>query len=475
MPDSLPLVPAGLQRDFAIASIRSTIVDVPTVRRHELSTLSVTAQSYVIVELRLANGAEGIGEAATLGGPRWSEESVESIKATIDAYLAPALIGAPADRFEAAHIRMDAAAKRNNAAKAAIESALFDAVGKTLGVPAVQFWAAPYARACRCCGLSLPAIPPRRSRRRRSKLAARLHDTFKVKIGAQSPEVDIARLRRLAGSLGGQASLIVDANQAWDETAAQRCLPVLAELGIRLVEQPLPAWNLAGMARLRARSNVPLMADECVFSAHDMLDVVRAEAADVVSLKLVKHGGLLATRDVAAVAEAAGIGLYGGCLLESSIGAAAHLASIRRAARARLGLRAFRPADPRRRFGRGAVALHRFPGPSARRARPRRDARQEQAEPLRAPLKRQPSRATPRENPGFSTNEGRFPQETDRMAKRKYAKSVPQPLRLSQSMRDLLIHVLLTVSQPTEFVAISAVNVLDTFSSPICPGDRMGE
>ena len=67
------------------------------------------------------------------------------------------------------------------------------------------------------------------------------------------------------------------------------------------------------------------MADECVFSTHEMLDVVRAGAADVVSLKLVKHGGLLATRDVAAVAVAAGIGLYGGCLLESSIGAAAHL------------------------------------------------------------------------------------------------------------------------------------------------------
>src|ERR1700761_8465737 len=138
MPDFRHLVPAGLQRDFAIASIRSTIVDVPTVRRHELSSLSVTAQSYVIVELRLANGAEGIGEAATLGGPRWSEESVESIKAVLDAYLAPALIGAPAERFAAARTRMDAAAKRNNAAKAAIESALFDAVGKALGVAAVQ-------------------------------------------------------------------------------------------------------------------------------------------------------------------------------------------------------------------------------------------------------------------------------------------------------------------------------------------------
>ena len=325
MPDSRPLVPAGLQRDFAIASVLSTIVDVPTVRRHELSSLSVTAQSYVIVELRLENGVEGIGEAATLGGPRWSEESVESIKSTIDAYLAPALIGAPADRFEAARTRMDAAAKRNNAAKAAIESALFDAVGKTLGISAVQFLGGAVRESMPVLWTLASGDPTQEIEEAEKKLAARLHDTFKVKIGAQSPDADLARLRRLASALADRASLIVDANQAWDETTALRCLPVLAELGVRLVEQPLPAWNLAGMARLRARSTVPLMADECVFSTHDMLDVARTGAADVVSLKLVKHGGLLATRDVAAVAGAAGIGLYGGCLLESSIGAAAHL------------------------------------------------------------------------------------------------------------------------------------------------------
>jgi muconate cycloisomerase len=325
MPDSRPLVPAGLQRDFAIASVLSTIVDIPTVRRHELSSLSVTAQSYVIVELRLENGVEGIGEAATLGGPRWSEESVESIKSTIDAYLAPALIGAPADRFEAARTRMDAAAKRNNAAKAAIESALFDAVGKTLGVSAVQLLGGAVRESMPVLWTLASGDPVQEIEEAEKKLAARLHDTFKVKIGAQSPDADLARLRRLASALADRASLIVDANQAWDETTALRCLPVLAELGVRLVEQPLPAWNLAGMARLRARSTVPLMADECVFSTHDMLDVARTGAADVVSLKLVKHGGLLATRDVAAVAGAAGIGLYGGCLLESSIGAAAHL------------------------------------------------------------------------------------------------------------------------------------------------------
>ena len=325
MPDSPPVIPADLHRDLAIVSIRTTIVDVPTVRRHELSSLSVTAQSYVIVELRLANGVEGIGEAATLGGPRWSEESVESIKATIDAYLVPTLIGTPADRFQAARIRMDQAAKRNNAAKAAIESALFDAVGKTLGVPAVQLLGGAVCESIPVLWTLASGDPAQEIEEAEKKLSARLHDTFKVKIGTWSPEADVMRLRRLADALAGRASLIVDANQAWDETTAMRWLPVLAELGVRLVEQPLPAWNLAGMARLRARSTVPLMADECVFSAHDMLDVARAGAADVVSLKLVKHGGLLATRDVAAVAEAAGIGLYGGCLLESSIGAAAHL------------------------------------------------------------------------------------------------------------------------------------------------------
>ena len=76
MLDSPITAPADLRRDLAIASVRSTIVDVPTVRRHKLSSLSVTAQSYVIVEVKLANGVTGIGEAATLGGPRWTEESV---------------------------------------------------------------------------------------------------------------------------------------------------------------------------------------------------------------------------------------------------------------------------------------------------------------------------------------------------------------------------------------------------------------
>jgi muconate cycloisomerase len=220
---------------------------------------------------------------------------------------------------------MDEAAKRNNAAKAAIDSALFDAVGKTLGVPAVQLLGGVVRESVPVIWTLASGDAAQEIEEAERKISARLHNIFKVKIGAQAPEADMARLRRLASALEGRATLIVDANQAWDETTALRCLPILADIGITLVEQPLPAWDIAGMARLRARSTVPLMADECVFSTHDMLDVARAGAADVVSLKLVKHGGLLAIRNVAAVAGAAGIGLYGGCLLESSVGAAAHL------------------------------------------------------------------------------------------------------------------------------------------------------
>jgi muconate cycloisomerase len=79
-----------LARDLIVKQVTSQIVDVPTVRRHKLSSTSITAQNYVIVRLLLANGVEGIGEASTLGGPRWSEGSVEAIKANIDASLGPA-------------------------------------------------------------------------------------------------------------------------------------------------------------------------------------------------------------------------------------------------------------------------------------------------------------------------------------------------------------------------------------------------
>jgi muconate cycloisomerase len=326
MPDTLLNLTAGLGADMMIAAIQAVIVDVPTVRQHKLSNTAVAAQNYVIVRLRLDNGVEGIGEAATLGGPRWAEESVEAIKANIDAYLAPALLGRRADLFVAAGAVMAAAAKRNYAAKAAIETAMFDAVGKTLGLPVSALLGGAVRQSVPVLWTLASGDPAQEIDEAERKLGAGLHRTFKIKIGAKTPDEDMARLNLISRALRDRARLIVDVNQAWDETTAKQFLPRLADLGIALVEQPVPAWNISALARLRQNAgSPPLLADESVFSPHDMLAVAQANAADAVSLKLVKHGGLLALKDVAAVAQAAGIGLYGGCLLESSIGAAAHL------------------------------------------------------------------------------------------------------------------------------------------------------
>src|SRR5258708_8132543 len=125
-----------LLKETTIRNISATIVEAPTLRRHRLSNTEITHQDYVLVRVLLDNGITGIGEASTLGGPRWAEESVESISAAVLNYLAPALRGEAAMAFEANAIRMGAAAIRNFSAKGALESALVDAVGKTLGLPA---------------------------------------------------------------------------------------------------------------------------------------------------------------------------------------------------------------------------------------------------------------------------------------------------------------------------------------------------
>lgn len=121
-----------------IERIDARILDIPTIRPHKLSFGAIRSQSPVIVQLWLADGACGFGEAATIGGPSWNEESPESIRHAIDAYLAPVLIGQDGKHFGAVLARMDAACKGNAFAKSAVEMALIDSVARSLGLPAWQ-------------------------------------------------------------------------------------------------------------------------------------------------------------------------------------------------------------------------------------------------------------------------------------------------------------------------------------------------
>ena len=314
----------GTRARLHIASIETRILDLPTTRVHRLSNTEIRTQSIVLCRVALSDGSIGFGEGATLGGPRWSEESVESIQTCISQYLAPALIGTPALSLEAAAALMGKAAQRNNSAKAAVEAALYDAVGKSLEISASQLLGGRVHDAFEVIWAMASGDVDQEIEEAQRKFAAREHRLFKIKVGFRSPKEDIERLGRLSDALP-ECELIVDVNQGWTRAQAQRWMPALDDLRVSLVEQPLKADDMEGLSRLTARSNIPVMIDEGAFSSAEVGRAGAMGAGNVLSLKLVKSGGMMHLKRAAGVAEAFGMELYGGCLLESGIGAAAHL------------------------------------------------------------------------------------------------------------------------------------------------------
>jgi muconate cycloisomerase len=119
--------------------------------------------------------------------------------------------------------------------------------------------------------------------------------------------------------------LRIDANQAWDELTATRAISALEAIGVSLIEQPISKSNLEGMARLSTRFDVAIMADEAVATPQDAFAYGKLHAADVIALKIAKAGGLSATKAVATIAAASGLALYGGTMLEGTIGTVASL------------------------------------------------------------------------------------------------------------------------------------------------------
>ena len=158
-------------------------------------------------------------------------------------------------------------------------------------------------------------------------IEARRHKVFKLKIGSHELSVDIAHVEAIRRGLGDDVMLTVDVNQAWDEPTAVRGIAALEAAGVALVEQPVARRNRRALRRLAARFDVPIMADEAVHDGVDAFDLAADGAADIYALKVSQAGGLWPTLRAAAVADAAGVGIYGGTLLEGSIGsiAAAHV------------------------------------------------------------------------------------------------------------------------------------------------------
>ena len=310
---------------FPIERIEARILDIPTIRPHKLAFGAISRQSPVIVQLWLRDGATGFGEGATIGGPSWNEESPESIHHAITAHLAPSLRGQDGVLLGAALARMDLACRGNAFAKSAVEMALIDAVSRSLQLPAWQLLGGKRHASLPLAWTLASGDVQRDLEEAQLRLDQKRHRIFKIKIGARTPEQDVAHVAQIARGLAGRATLTVDVNQAWDSSTARRHLPALIDAGVTLIEQPVAKWNIEALKTLNATlgDRASLMADESVCTPQDAMALARAQAAQVFSLKVAKHGGLLRTREVAAVAEAADIGWYGGTMLETSIGSAA--------------------------------------------------------------------------------------------------------------------------------------------------------
>jgi muconate cycloisomerase len=303
-----------------IQAVETILVDVPTIRPHRLSVATMRGQCLVLVRVRCSDGVDGIGEGTTIGGLAYGEESPESIKVNIDTYFAPLVVGMDATRPGAVMAKLRAHLQGNRFAKCALETALFDAQARRLNVPLSELFGGRLSDAVEVAWTLASGDTGRDIDEAEQMLAMKRHRIFKLKIGARALSDDVAHVAAIKKALGARGEVRVDVNQAWSETDTLWAAPRFADAGVSLIEQPVAAANRAGLKRLTERALVPIMADEALHGPADAFALATLRAADVFAVKIAQSGGLTGAAQVAAIARAADIGLYGGTMLEGAIG-----------------------------------------------------------------------------------------------------------------------------------------------------------
>jgi len=306
-----------------IEGVDVLLLDIPTIRPHQLSVATMREQTVVLVRIRCEDGVNGWGEASTIGGLAYGEESPESMQANIERYMAPLLAGADASSPGRCMHRLRTSLQGNRFALCAIETALFDAQARRLGVPLSALFGGRIHDSLPVAWTLASGDTTRDIAEAEQMLDLRRHRVFKLKIGKRAVRDDAAHAAAIKRALGERAEVRVDVNQAWSETDAMLGMRLLEDAGIDLVEQPIAAGNHEGMRRLRNTNRIALMADEALHGPVDALRLVELRAADVFAIKITQSGGLVGAQQVAAIAQAANVALYGGTMLEGAIGTVA--------------------------------------------------------------------------------------------------------------------------------------------------------
>jgi L-Ala-D/L-Glu epimerase / N-acetyl-D-glutamate racemase len=270
----------------------------------------------VLVALTGEDGTVGHGEAAPMTA--YSGETAEGVRHALEEFFFPLVIGLDPLDLESLHDRLDRRLQGHSFAKAALDFACYDLVGKTLGLPVYQLLGGRMRdRIPLAWAVGLGTVDEMVEEAVRYAKAG--FPTIKLKIGVE-PQRDLEMLREVRRALGPGVPVRVDANQGYDFVTACRVLPKMEEQELQLIEQPIHRWNIDGMAELCRMLETPIMADESLYSLQDAGQLARRGAADIFNIKLLKPGGLWRSRQVAAVAEAFGIPCLVGSMPEMGVG-----------------------------------------------------------------------------------------------------------------------------------------------------------
>ncbi|PZS36639.1 MAG: dipeptide epimerase [Pseudonocardiales bacterium] len=316
---------------MSIREVRAHVVRVPLHTPFVTAIRTVHAVDSVLVEIVDGAGRAGWGE----GAATWkvTGDSVASIEAAVTGPLRETVLGRHPDDLVAVCSAVEQAIVGNTAAKAAVDCALHDLAARRMGIPLPRLLGSGSLRVP--TDVTLAAGPPQDMAVAAKKRLAEGFGVLKIKLGDGTAD-DVERLRLIRATAGPAAVLRVDANQGWTPRAAVRAIRAMEDAGLdlELVEQPVAAGDLDGLAFVTAHVSTPVLADESVWSAQDLLEIIRRRAADLVNVKLAKCGGIAPARRLLAVAQASGTGVLLGSMMETHVGlgAVASLATVSRSA-----------------------------------------------------------------------------------------------------------------------------------------------
>ena len=301
-------------------------INLPLARPFKTALRTVEHVNDVVVRIEADDGTVGYGEApptAVITG-----DTKGSILCAIQEFIAPSLVGMDVEDMEGLQKKLHSCILKNTSAKAAVDMALYDLLGKRFGVPLYQLLGGAKNEIETDITISVNPI---------DEMVADSMDAvkqgfrvLKVKVGKEG-KADVERIRAIRQAVGPDAVIRVDANQGWNAKQAIRIINAMedADLDIELVEQPVPAHDFEGMKAITRAVETPILADESVFCAEDAIKIIQHGAADLLNIKLMKTGGIWKALQICSVADIYGVKCMMGCMLESrlSVAAGAHLAA----------------------------------------------------------------------------------------------------------------------------------------------------